>query len=431
MVKTRTQVCLAALTTWELPVVVVLVGLSMASASVLPFAVAAITFFAGVRILSAYAVGRRVKLIQTPVDLPVLILCVTLGLTLWVTIQPEVTLTQALRLLAGIGLFYALAHYRSHVIPTANSRFVTNALLSLSLVGMALALSSPLVVEWSGQSKLGLVPPEIYQSFRQLVADGINPNVMAGALVILSPIPLAGLLFGEPSTVWAKCINAVSIVAIFLALVLASSRSALAAFCLSVALLLLLRWPRVTTASGIILVGAFVGLLVFRPGAMPATTAETDQGIFGGLVERSEIWMRGQYIVQDFPLTGIGMGNFARVADLLYPPLMTRPGIEHAHNLMLQIAVDLGLPGLIAWLATFGLILTGLLIVIRASRKAAKADLALACGLLCSQAALIAHGMTDAVTWGMVRSAPLVWALWGVSMAMWLAADLRGREQSR
>ena len=34
-------------------------------------------------------------------------------------------------------------------------------------------------------------------------------------------------------------------------------------------------------------------------------------------------------------------------------------------------------------------------------------------GFFCSQLALATHGMTDAVTWGMVRPAPLVWVIWG------------------
>jgi putative inorganic carbon (HCO3(-)) transporter len=423
--KTRVQAWLTTLATWQLPTVIVLVVLSMASVTALPLAVAAIIFFAGVRILSAHAMGGRNRLIQTPVDLPVLVLCVTLVLTLWVTIQPEVTSIQVLRLFAGVGLFYALAHHGSNITLTANSRFTTNALLAFSLVGMVLAVSSPFVVEWTGQSKLGMVPAEVYQNFRQLIADGINPNVMAGALVILSPIPLAGLLFGKPVAPWAKLINAVSILAIVLALVLASSRSALAAFCLSAGLLLFLRWPRVAVIFSGVLVASFIGMLLARASVWPLATAQTSQGPFGGFVERSEIWMRALYLIQDFPITGVGMGNFSRVADLLYPALMTRPGIEHAHNLALQVAVDLGLPGLVAWLAIFGLVVTGLFIVIRGSRKKAGTDLALACGLLCSQVALVAHGITDAVTWGMVRSAPLVWALWGVSMAMWLVADPR------
>jgi hypothetical protein len=41
----------------------------------------------------------------------------------------------------------------------------------------------------------------------------------------------------------------------------------------------------------------------------------------------------------------------------------------------------------------------------------------LGAGLLASQAALLLHGSLDAVTWGMVRSAPLVWLAWGVAAA--------------
>ena len=44
---------------------------------------------------------------------------------------------------------------------------------------------------------------------------------------------------------------------------------------------------------------------------------------------------------------------------------------------------------------------------------------ALGSGILASQVALIVHGMTDAVTWGMVRPAPIVWAIWGLAIAGW------------
>jgi putative inorganic carbon (HCO3(-)) transporter len=44
-------------------------------------------------------------------------------------------------------------------------------------------------------------------------------------------------------------------------------------------------------------------------------------------------------------------------------------------------------------------------------------------GLLCSQAALLTHGITDAVTWGVVRPAPLVWAVWGIAVAAWYTQE--------
>ncbi|MEA3440916.1 MAG: hypothetical protein U9R58_11605, partial [Chloroflexota bacterium] len=38
-------------------------------------------------------------------------------------------------------------------------------------------------------------------------------------------------------------------------------------------------------------------------------------------------------------------------------------------------------------------------------------------GLLLSQVGLVIHGLTDAVVWGMVRPAPIVWGIWGITAA--------------
>jgi putative inorganic carbon (HCO3(-)) transporter len=43
----------------------------------------------------------------------------------------------------------------------------------------------------------------------------------------------------------------------------------------------------------------------------------------------------------------------------------------------------------------------------------------LGAGVLASQAALVAHGLTDAATWG-TRPAVVVWAIWGLAMAAML-----------
>ena len=73
-----------------------------------------------------------------------------------------------------------------------------------------------------------------------------------------------------------------------------------------------------------------------------------------GVEGRVEIWSRAIYMIQDFSFTGIGMGSYMDVADLLYPFFLAAPGkIDHAHNLFLQVAVDLGIPGFIAWLSIF------------------------------------------------------------------------------
>ena len=44
----------------------------------------------------------------------------------------------------------------------------------------------------------------------------------------------------------------------------------------------------------------------------------------------------------------------------------------------------------------------------------------LGAGLLASQVALVVHGLVDAVAWGMVRPAPIVWAIWGMAVVAWM-----------
>jgi putative inorganic carbon (HCO3(-)) transporter len=124
-------------------------------------------------------------------------------------------------------------------------------------------------------------------------------------------------------------------------------------------------------------------------------------------------------MLQDFPFTGIGLGTFPDVARGLFPfaeDIYLK--VPHVHNLFLQVALDLGLPGLIAWLAIMGTTTFASWRLFNQGRAVNdKWAAGLGAGLFCSQIALVVHGMTDSVTWGMVRSAPLVWALWGLMVA--------------
>jgi putative inorganic carbon (HCO3(-)) transporter len=124
-------------------------------------------------------------------------------------------------------------------------------------------------------------------------------------------------------------------------------------------------------------------------------------------------------IVQDFPLTGIGMGLFGQVAAWLYPFGPAGPEmVPHAHNLYLQIAVDLGLPGLIAWLlAAVNVLKAGWTLFSDGNYRSETWQQALGAAVLSSLAALLIHGLMDSVTWGMVRPAPLVWGIWGIAAA--------------
>jgi putative inorganic carbon (HCO3(-)) transporter len=134
-----------------------------------------------------------------------------------------------------------------------------------------------------------------------------------------------------------------------------------------------------------------------------------------GLDQRVEVWSRALYAIQDFPYTGLGLGTFERVVAVLYPLFLHPDGtLPHAHNLYLQVAVDLGLPGLVAYLALLGLTFAIALSAYRVFRRSGRSDLALLCaGCIAGLAGMCVHELVDAVTWG-TKLAFVPWMVMGL-----------------
>ena len=356
---------------------------------------------------------------RTSADFGVGILVLMVPVTLWVTSLPQTTTLQVYRLLTGIFLYYAIVNWME------GRKRLKLALWGVIGLSIALSLGALFGVEWVAD-KIRYIPAGIYPHFSSMLADTANPNVLAGSLVILFPFAPCVLLFA-----WKEISRGERFFAILASiigggiLVLSQSRSALIALIAIFTLIFIFRckWGWLTLLA-LLVVGTIVfgmigeaarqGILISIQGSL-----EWDQ--------RFGIWSRAIYMIRDFPFTGIGMGSFREVANLFYPFLQHNASdIPHAHNLFLQIAVDLGIPGLIAWLSILGVVVIASWRVYR--RGVIKGDrwiMSIGVGLLCSQAALITHGMTDAVTWGMVRPAPIVWALWGLAVATWNVIDER------
>jgi putative inorganic carbon (HCO3(-)) transporter len=348
---------------------------------------------------------------RTPVDGGVLLLLLMIPVTMWVTALPSITYLQVYRLLTGMLLFYAMVNWTR-----TNSRLRWMVACTI-LASFFLALFATISVEWT-QQKLLFLPASLYDRFILLVKDTVQRNVMAGNLIILFPISLGLLLFAwKELRGWNRLILTVIVCTIFGILILTQSRGALVALGVVLILLIALRWkwgwiviPISLAAVGgtIVLWGADIFMEVLSSGVS-----------LEGLQGRLEVWSRAIYMIQDFPFTGIGLGLFRDVADTLYPFFLNAPGsVPHAHNLFLQVAVDLGLPGLIAWASIFiGAIISSWQIY-RIGKKQSKSwFVGLGAGFLCTQIALFVHGIFDAVTWGALRPAPILWAVWGLIIA--------------
>jgi putative inorganic carbon (HCO3(-)) transporter len=387
--------------------------------------------------------GRGRLTVRTPIDGAALLLVLTLPAAFWATTDWQTTFVAVSRLLAGLALAYGVVNWTQ----TAGSNRSRLSLLALGLaaLGLGLVLYSLFSVSAPGLRKIPNVPGGVFGQALVQVEDTVNPNVMAGALVTLFPCSLAlalapgalpSLSKALPRAVarlldrpWLQrawfVLSALAIVAV---LVPTKSRGAWVAAGVAFLVLLARRWRWVLWLFPAAVLG--VGLALWWLGGAEAfinALAPVNNG-YDQWMSRVEIWSRAIYAIQDFPLTGAGPGTFGHVTDVLYPLFLGGPnaGVSHAHNLLLQVAFDLGLPGLIAYLALLLLTLWCAWDAARLYRRVGEQALVeLSWAGLASVVAMLVHGLVDATTWIVGRGAFVPWAVMGTVLALNQQAYIR------
>jgi putative inorganic carbon (hco3(-)) transporter len=138
--------------------------------------------------------------------------------------------------------------------------------------------------------------------------------------------------------------------------------------------------------------------------------AETVVGTLETLNFRRELWPWAITAIGDFPFTGTGLGSFRHVAFRLYPlSIDPRYDISHAHNIFLQTALDVGIPGLIIYLA---LLLVAAVVGWRVARRNYTFQ-PVALGLLAGLAAFHVYGLADAIALG-AKPGLILWMFFGI-----------------
>jgi putative inorganic carbon (HCO3(-)) transporter len=170
------------------------------------------------------------------------------------------------------------------------------------------------------------------------------------------------------------------------------------------------RWTRLVTLAGL-----GVAVIAFGSTAGRALVAGWPPVPLNGMGERVEIWSGALRGIQAFAVTGMGMNTFRKMAPVLAPALVADPDAimpPHAHDHLLQVALDLGVPGLIAYTSMW--LVTAWLLVIAYRRSTDRNLRAFAGGL---GAGLIAHfvfGLTDAIPLG-AKVGILFWLALGLA----------------
>jgi putative inorganic carbon (HCO3(-)) transporter len=391
----------------------------------------------------------------SPLNLPVLLLVLWLPLSLYASVDLTFSLPKLTGILFGITICYAAIN------SIHNRRDLWRWTGLLMLIGVGIASVSLVATDWSGKfpfltSVLSRLPRLLTQVPHVLYKGGIHPNEVGGTMALF--VPFAWALAWERLSIFVRQphgplvpsypnprhtgvkehvlpslegkeaipgdrfqVNLLALgstLTLFAALlVFSQSRSAL--FGVAVALLVWWavrsRWVRLGLVV-VILAGA-VTLYYFGPERIGHAAFDTGEAAFStGTLDfagRVEVWQRAVYMIQDFPYTGIGLNTFPLVADTLYPLFLIGPDarIPHAHNLLLQTAVDLGLPSLVSFIAVLS---TFFIMTWRSYRYSADPALkALTLGLGCGMLAHQLYGLTDAVALG-AKPGVVLWLFLGL-----------------
>ena len=372
-------------------------------------------------ILRRLSLGRFVPC--TPVDLPVLVLMVMGGVGFCVSPDPAWSQMKINALLLGIGFLYATVDLLE---PTERLRCVpvgvialSSAFLVLGLLGTSWVLKVPQLTVLTAR-----LPSEI--SWFPEGETTLNPNVIGGALLWVLPFSLCLLVWAMRQKRykwwWAAVQGLIALLSLGL-LLLTQARGAWLGFTVSVLTLLVVGGGHLGRIGGAAILVALLTLLILisAGNANPRQAVQIDTEPVRvtstvSMEQRLEIWSRAEYAIADFPFTGPGLDAFQYVMPVMYPLFRTqhvRP-IPHAHNEFLQVALDLGLPGLIAWQALYMLTFWMVWQVYRRSWDSLIKALALGSG-----GALIAHlvyAMTDS---GVLDAKPNIvfWMTVGLGIA--------------
>jgi putative inorganic carbon (HCO3(-)) transporter len=373
--------------------------------------------------------NRRVHgraLPSTPLNACLFLLLAMTAVSLVATFDVRTSLGKVCGVVLGALVFWAIAGWTTS---EPRLRAATGAFV---LAGAMLAVLGLLGTNWFGKFPiLGSIVERLPRAIRGVpgAEEGFQPNAVAGCLLLFIPLQVA-LLTGE-ARAWllAARLNdrarvlLVGAQAALLALtagtlLLTQSRGAWVG--LIAALLAFLAWHgrlTRTLAAGIVVGLAVLAFALGPQRFVDLAISQSGPEMARNVSGRVELWSRAIYGIHDFPITGMGMNVFRKAMPSLYPTLLASPDVDvaHAHNHLLQAALDLGIPGLIAYSAIW---LTVAALLVRVYRSSAEPVARLLAGGF--GAGLIAHftfSLTDAIPLG-AKVGVLFWVTLALAVSL-------------
>jgi putative inorganic carbon (hco3(-)) transporter len=382
---------------------------------------AALLVVPGVRFLRRLAGWRGAH--DQPLEGPLRAIFLLLPLSLLAVVDWSLATPKLLGVLVGMGFLRALRDAFTCV-----DRVLRIARLGVPLLGAGIAVVALSATRWPVEKLASLGPLQSWLPLPDpgvagvMLPPGPNPNAIGGAIALVLPACLPLLLDRSRSAGgWTDRLSValagVSAAAMFAVLLLSQSRSAFLGCTAGVLAIVVLR-SRLRVAITVLVVCVLVaGLFAVAATIGPLDVFDPPTGAAQSWEGRRELWALGLQIVGDFPFTGAGIGQVPLLVPAMYPTTTHPPDerIAHVHNLFLQYAVDLGVPGAAAMLWLFAEFLR------RMWRLGTRSDdpgiRSVAVGLAAGLVSFMIYGLTDAITVG-ARGSLLLWTLLGLGAAL-------------
>lgn len=307
-----------------------------------------------------YLIIKKHLVFSSPVDIFTLLLLISGPISLLVSVDWRMTLPKVYGLCLGV----ALCHLLINLVRSKKQLYL--ALIALSILSLGIIILGILGSDWSGSrfAFLNLIYdrlPHMVDFLPRSPDDrGISGNSIGGALTFLAPL-LASIVWNFTSKKrdqnylnfmgsFQMIFIPVSIILLILigaTLFITQSRGAILGSLVGIFALVIWKDHRFLWAIPIAMIAFVILFNILGNGNLAELISVLDTSEDPTLPTRVEIWKGSLYMIQDLPITGGGLGTYQHYFSEFYSP--QNKLAFHAHNVILTIASDQGLPVLILY----------------------------------------------------------------------------------
>lgn len=379
-------------------------GCILAVAFLLPLWLDGATFFllVGTGIWLVQKVRHQVTFKQKPLNKAIGLLIALSALSIAVSPDKPFSIYNYLHLMGRYMLLYGL------IVQTVETKEELRRIFLALFLGTAVVCgygfyqyAAPMDIsgqDWVDQEQFPELKKRVFSTLE-------NPNLLAGYLVILLPL-VFGAFLNEKSKITKKAF-ALLLGAVFVCLILTFSRGAWLTLPFMIFVLGLVHERRWLWLLLLLPLG-----LLFQEGVLERLTSIFNPTDTSSMM-RLALWQSTITMISDHPWLGIGWGVYYQVYPLYDFFVQGETIVCHAHNLYLNIAAEIGLPGLFTFLYLY-------LSFIRQAYKAYKQEPkssigGLMLGLTTAYTALAVMSLTDHVLFN-IQLSMLFWLLNGCAV---------------